>query len=459
MSSNRKSELAASIKDQESSISNYSRRNSQENFITEFLTHCEEYDIETLPSFVVRDGTEQYAKIESEKVKMDEDIPIFYVSFENSKKMETVRKLECKGQEVSICILVALNTTLQKYNTITVLKLPSCQINAYGILQITHMLTELECLNDLNLDGNPNPQENYYLLCAPARNLRYLSLRMCKLSDNGMQKIANELKYRDPPNVPKLIALNVADNDITDIGAEYIAEMLRTNRSLQSVVLTGNEIQDDGVSLIIQELVTSTLTHEEIVDLRRRRFIKLESKLDSRDTEGSEQRRENGAWQSRNLLKNSESITSQDSSSKMRAPSNSLSISNSSIQISKKLSDNDIDHPFIKETIAINYCVMTSGNLNLQHLSLSFNRLTNKTLKKLVSCLHYQNFMLLGNYSRGLLHVFLEGNDIEKDEDWITFQELLCRRRQKNQTIRDVDLNDSIVSVECEILRSKISLI
>ncbi|XP_011053930.1 PREDICTED: leucine-rich repeat-containing protein 71-like, partial [Acromyrmex echinatior] len=167
-------------------------------------------------------------------------------------------------QEVSICILDALNTTLQKYNTITVLKLPSCQINAYGILLIAHMLTELECLNDLNLDDNPNPQENYYLLCAPAKKcianfnkipLHYLSLRMCKLSDNGIQKIANELKYQDPPNEPKLIALNVADNDITDIGAEYIAEMLRTNRSLQSVVLTGNKIQDDGASLILQELV------------------------------------------------------------------------------------------------------------------------------------------------------------------------------------------------------------
>lgn len=78
---------------------------------------------------------------------------------------------------------------------------------------------------------------------------------------------------------------------------------------------------------------------------------------------------------------------------------------------------------------------MTSGNLNLQHLSLSckfslyhtyqlllntnnlllqitcsrlVNRLTNKTLKKLVSCLHYQNYMLLDDHSRGLLHIFLE---------------------------------------------------
>jgi len=61
-------------------------------------------------------------------------------------------------------------------------------------------------------------------------SLHYLSLKMCKLSDNGIEKIANELMYQDPPDDPKLIALNVADNGITDIGAAYIATMLRTNR-------------------------------------------------------------------------------------------------------------------------------------------------------------------------------------------------------------------------------------
>lgn len=36
------------------------------------------------------------------------------------------------------------------------------------------------------------------------------------------------------------------------------------------------------------------------------------------------------------------------------------------------------------------------------------NRLTNKTLKKLISCLYYQNYVLLNDSSRGLLYVFLE---------------------------------------------------
>ncbi|RLU17291.1 hypothetical protein DMN91_009524 [Ooceraea biroi] len=132
--------------------------------------------------------------------------------------------------EVSISILEALDTTLQKYNTITVLKLPNCRVSADGVLQVAQILTKVGCLTDLNLDNNPNMQENYYLLCEPIKNLHYLSLKMCKLSDNGVQKIANELMYHDPPDDPKLIALNVANNDITDIGAGHIAAMLRTNR-------------------------------------------------------------------------------------------------------------------------------------------------------------------------------------------------------------------------------------
>jgi len=80
--------------------------------------------------------------------------------------------------------------------------------------------------------------------------------------------------------------------------------------------------------------------------------------------------------------------------------------------------------------------MLTTGNMELQHLSLSctlslhsffvilldfgmpetqvcvslsiVNRLTNETLKKLISCLYYQNYLLLNDLSRGLLHVSLE---------------------------------------------------
>lgn len=63
-------------------------------------------------------------------------------------------------------------------------------------------------------------------------SLHYLSLKLCEISDNGMKKIANELKYRDPPDDPKLIILDLANNHITKDGAVHIGSMLRTNRCI-----------------------------------------------------------------------------------------------------------------------------------------------------------------------------------------------------------------------------------
>lgn len=62
------------------------------------------------------------------------------------------------------------------------------------------------------------------------RRLEYLSLRYCDISDVGLEKIANELRYREEGEFPHLIGLNLANNCITDAGAKHLADMLHTNR-------------------------------------------------------------------------------------------------------------------------------------------------------------------------------------------------------------------------------------
>lgn len=115
------------------------------------------------------------------------------------------------------------------------------------------------------------------------------------------------------------------------------------------------------------------------------------------------------------------------------------------------------------------------------------NRLTNKTLKKLVSCLQYQNYMLLDDVTRGLLYVFLEvtifisalrrsdsrnvhdvklstrflllagqNSNIEKNEDWTMFQELLRLRHHPSDLV-DEEMFKDIVPRESTILRRHIS--
>ncbi|XP_043505708.1 leucine-rich repeat-containing protein 71-like [Polistes fuscatus] len=410
----KRSRYSTSVK--EKSINVETSRIPLDNFMTEFLSHCKEYDPDSSPKFV----------------------------------------------EVSVCILDALYLTLNNYRTLTVLKLPNCNINAYGIIQICCMLTDYNCLRDLNLDRNPNIQENYHLLCKSAGNLHYLSLQLCKITDEGMKKIADELQYADPPNEPKLLALNLSNNRIGDRGAEEIARMLRTNRSLRSLILTGNRICDDGAILIIQELNMSKLTHSEIVDLRRRRYDALilrENKFnDVNRTNGNEMTKIGEDLSNLEIVvqtkminkvtnksKKSKKLSLSNRSSKITVQENSTNVSRPST-MSEKNSIIEIDHPFGKESVASEGVVRISGNFLLKHLNLSFNHLSGKIIKKFIDCLRYQTYAMMSDTSRGLLYVRIEGNEFtrEDDKDLIELEELLRSRQAGEYLSKSDDTEDSI---------------
>ncbi|XP_046814072.1 uncharacterized protein LOC124422106 [Vespa crabro] len=273
-------------------------------------------------------------------------------------------------------------------------------------MQIYCMLMDFNCLRDLNLDGNPNVQENYHLLCKSVGNLSYLSLQFCKITDEGVKKIADELQYADPPNEPKLLALNLANNRIGDPGALEIGRMLRTNRSVQSLILTGNRICDDGASLIIQELNMSKLTHNEIVDLRRRRFDALilrEKKLIDLN-----QRNQN--------------------------------------ELSKIIED--LPNLDILQTKRNNKVSKKSNK------SKKLNHLSGVIIKQLLACLRYQTYMMLNDTSKGLLYVRIEGNEFnQEDEKYLIELEEVLRYRQAGEYLsRSEDLEDSIISENDDLL-------
>lgn len=60
--------------------------------------------------------------------------------------------------------------------------------------------------------------------------LEHLSLKFCNMLDKSTEKLMHVLHFHDPPNTPILVSLNLANNGITDVGAGFIARMLRTNR-------------------------------------------------------------------------------------------------------------------------------------------------------------------------------------------------------------------------------------
>lgn len=55
-----------------------------------------------------------------------------------------------------------------------------------------------------------------------------------------------------------LLSLGLADNRISNNGASSFAELIRQTDTLQKVTLSGNDIQDEGGSMLIAALSQNT---------------------------------------------------------------------------------------------------------------------------------------------------------------------------------------------------------
>jgi Ran GTPase-activating protein (RanGAP) involved in mRNA processing and transport len=64
-----------------------------------------------------------------------------------------------------------------------------------------------------------------------------------RFGDMGAKSLTQTLSL----NNSKIVILDVQDTGITDEGASYLAEMLKTNKKLRSLLLSYNEISDRGV--------------------------------------------------------------------------------------------------------------------------------------------------------------------------------------------------------------------
>jgi len=80
--------------------------------------------------------------------------------------------------------------------------------------------------------------------------LDILYLNKNYLSDKGIYTLTNTLSL----NSSKLSLLGLQDTGITDEGAKYIAEMLKTNTAIDRLLLSWNRISDQGVELLADVL-------------------------------------------------------------------------------------------------------------------------------------------------------------------------------------------------------------
>ena len=100
-----------------------------------------------------------------------------------------------------------------------------------------------------------------------------VNLSTCSLSDTGIKILMQSLcRSLDPHSeITGHLDMYIGKNEITGVGASYIAEALRTTRALRKLDLWGNPIGDEGLQYIAEALTTNiTLTELNLYDCRLR---------------------------------------------------------------------------------------------------------------------------------------------------------------------------------------------
>ena len=110
------------------------------------------------------------------------------------------------------------------------------------------------------------------------QTLKSLSLWKNSIGDQGVQFLSNVLSS----NKTVLTKVDLSSNEITDLGAEYLSQMLRTNLTLTDLSLSNNRISDHGFELLIQSLKDRNQTIQ-VLSLTQNKLItdqSIESILD-----------------------------------------------------------------------------------------------------------------------------------------------------------------------------------
>jgi Ran GTPase-activating protein (RanGAP) involved in mRNA processing and transport len=133
------------------------------------------------------------------------------------------------------------------------LDLSSNHFDEEGIHELTTALSLNSTLTELNLNWNSFGSKGaQYLgdLLRHSSTLKTLHLRGTGIGITGTQRITEALQTGKSP----LTSLDLGANNIEDLGAFHIAEMLSSNNTLTSLDLGDSQIKDQGIEYIVRSL-------------------------------------------------------------------------------------------------------------------------------------------------------------------------------------------------------------
>lgn len=328
--------------------------------------------------------------------------------YDNNEKLVQLKFIKNRVIPREVMKTIGLTIPYQKYlNSIVINR----GLRMESLYEISKFLPQSN-ITEIVLDGTFISEANYHTLLTESY-LKHLSLAKCTINDDVVKTITDKLKKPWPAS-KVLSALNLSSNRITDVGAKYLADMLRTNRQLSYLNLADNMITDEGGLRIMDSLDEFPLDAQEIEDSMARYVEYLKQKNDLIDTYIIELQK-----------------TKLD-----RIPKRSKVIKKSKMEVSlqyvyleKSMVETAADAQIIQEkaeamaakhlglfydpfapnnTRTRNGVVYCCGNNTLCYLNVAYNNLTYASVKKLREVLYAQ--MYLKRFPKGLIKVVIEGN-------------------------------------------------
>lgn len=301
-------------------------------------------------------------------------------------------------------------------------QLNSIVVNRGADLYTVHELEKLLPLSnitEINLDDCPIDGANYDILF-DHESLRLLSLCRCRIIDDDVKNIASKLTFPCPAS-KSLYVLNLTSNRITDIGAEFLGNALRSNRCLTYLNLSDNWITDDGASDILNSLQEFCLTPEEVLSSKARNISYLKKRNDLIESKIKELKEGDLERMARKKTGRS-TPTSVRKKKPMEREGSFQSVRDATLNSSNpnlleralaiiQTNLGDFNDPFSStNTIVKDETLFCLGNNTLCYLNLAFNGLSYIFLKKLLQVLTYQK--QVDRRPCGLINVSIEGNNM-----------------------------------------------
>ncbi|XP_030397897.1 leucine-rich repeat-containing protein 71 isoform X3 [Gopherus evgoodei] len=193
---------------------------------------------------------------------------------------KSVREIFLRGWKIEEKMLGVFSKCLPALANLQAVHLWKVGLTDLSLLSLIAILPNCPALKTLTLEGNPLAEGSFYRLIGEESTVAHVSLRNNNIGDADAKLIGQALSTLKSSN-KSLVSLTLSFNNISDLGAGYIAEGLRLNRSLLCLSLAHNQIGDQGARKLAEVLGPFALTHPEVVE-RRRLLLEKESQERSR---------------------------------------------------------------------------------------------------------------------------------------------------------------------------------